>query len=220
MPKTASSRRRFLKIAGLSLVGATAACSGLGYAATLVPSFPTPDLNLGKDNPMNKRILVTYATRAGSTVEVAAAIGETLAKRGFAVDVKPVKAKPSLEGYQAVVLGSAIRIGSWLPEMMDYIKQHQPALGGLPTAFFTVHMLNTADDETGRTARAAYTAPVHQLLRPAAEAFFAGKMDYARLSFLDRVIAKAVEGTTGGSAGDRRDWNKIRSWAEEDLSGL
>lgn len=214
MSQTTSSRRRFLKIAGLSLVGACAACSGLGYAATLVPHFPTTDLNLGKDNPMNKRILVTYATRAGSTVEVAAAIGETLAKRGFAVDVKPVKAKPSLDGYQAVVLGSAIRIGSWLPEMMDYIKQHQPTLGALPTALFSVHMLNTADDETSRTARAAYTAPARQLLTPAAEAFFAGKMDYARLSFLDRVIAKAVEGTTGASAGDRRDWNKIRGWAE------
>jgi len=146
---------------------------------------------------MNKRILVTYATRAGSTVEVAAAIGETLAKRGFAVDVKPVKAKPSLDGYQAVVLGSAIRIGSWLPEMMDFIKQHQPTLGALPTALFSVHMLNTADDDTSRTARAAYTAPARQLLTPAAEAFFAGKMDYARLSFLDRVIAKAVEGSTG-----------------------
>ncbi len=219
MSQTTSSRRRFLKIAGLSLVGATAACSGLGYAATLVPQFPTPNLNLGKDNLMNKRVLVTYATRAGSTVEVAAAIGETLAKRGFAVDVKPVKAKPSLEGYQAVVLGSAVRMGNWLPEMMDYVKQ-QPALGALPTAFFTVHLMNTADDETSRTARAAYTAPVHQLLTPAAEAFFAGKMDYARLSFLDRVIAKAVGSTTGASAGDRRDWNQIRSWAEEDLSGL
>ena len=95
------------------------------------------------------------------------------------------------------MLGSAIRIGSWLPEMMDFIKQHQPTLGALPTALFSVHMLNTADDDTSRTARAAYTAPARQLLTPAAEAFFAGKMDYARLSFLDRVIAKAVEGSTG-----------------------
>ena len=43
---------------------------------------------------MNNRILVTYATRAGSTAEVAAAIAETLAARGYAVDVKPVKEKP------------------------------------------------------------------------------------------------------------------------------
>ena len=214
MSQTTSSRRRFLKIAGLSLVAATAACSGLGYAATLAPVFPTTDLNLGKDNPMNKRILVTYATRAGSTVEVAAAVGEVLAKRGFAVAVKPVKAKPSLDGYHAVVLGSAIRMGSWLPEIVNYIKQNQPALGAVPTAMFSVHMLNTGDDETSQAARLAYTASLHQLLVPTGEAFFAGKMDYAQLPLLDRLIAKAVEGATGASAGDRRDWNKIRGWTE------
>ena len=65
---------------------------------------------------MNDRILVTYATRAGSTAEVAAACAETLAARGYAVDVKPVKEKTQLTGYSAVVLGSAIRMGDWLPE--------------------------------------------------------------------------------------------------------
>ena len=167
---------------------------------------------------MNPRILVTYATRAGSTTEVAAVIGEALAKRGFAVEVKPVKAKPSVGGYQAVVLGSAIRMGRWLPEMMDFIKQNQPALGGVPVALFSVHMLNTGDDEASQAARTAYTVPVHQHLAPASEAFFAGKMDYARLSFLDGLIAKAVGSQTGASVGDRRDWDRIRSWAEAILA--
>jgi menaquinone-dependent protoporphyrinogen oxidase len=74
---------------------------------------------------MTNRILVTYATRAGSTVEVAAAIGETLRGSGFSVDVKPVKEKPSVEGYQAVVVGSAIRLGSWLPEAVNFVKNNQ-----------------------------------------------------------------------------------------------
>lgn len=65
---------------------------------------------------MNKRILVTYATHTGSTVDVAAAIGETLGARGFAVDVRPVKENPSVDGYQAVVMGSAVNGAKWLPE--------------------------------------------------------------------------------------------------------
>lgn len=163
---------------------------------------------------MTDRILVTYATRAGSTVEVAAAIGEALSGRGFSVDVKPVKEKPPVEGYQAVVIGSAIRMGNWLPAAVNFIKDNQAQLSRVPTAFFTVHMLNRGEDEASRQARQAYTATVRQILAPVDEAFFSGKMDYSRLSFLDRTIAKAVEKQTDSRAGDFRDWGKIRAWAQ------
>jgi len=63
---------------------------------------------------MSNRILVTYATRTRSTAEVAKVISEVLTTRGFVVDLKPVKEKPSLDGYRGVILGSAIRMGGCL----------------------------------------------------------------------------------------------------------
>ena len=158
---------------------------------------------------MDNRILVTYATRAGSTAEVAAAIAETLAARGYAVDVKPVKEKPQLTGYSAVVLGSAIRMGNWLPEAVDFVKANQAALNALPTALFTVHMLNTGDDEASRAARAAYLDAVRPLLNGVETAYFEGKMYYRQLSFLDRTVAKMVK----SAEADHRDWIGIRQWA-------
>jgi menaquinone-dependent protoporphyrinogen oxidase len=158
---------------------------------------------------MNNRILVTYATRAGSTVEVAAAIGEALTKRGFSVNVLPVKDKPNLASYQAVLMGSAIRMGSWLPEAVDFIKTNQQVLNKMPVALFTVHMLNTGDDEASRTARLAYLDTVRPLLTKAEEVYFAGKMDFSRLSFLDRFVAGLVKAVEA----DQRDWDKIRNWA-------
>lgn len=65
---------------------------------------------------MNRRILVGYATRNGSTTGVAEKIGETLGERGYSVDVVPLKERSSPEGYDAVVLGSAVNGGQWLPE--------------------------------------------------------------------------------------------------------
>ena len=56
---------------------------------------------------------------------------------------------------------------------------------------------------------------MRQILNPTSEVFFAGKMDYARLSFLDRTIAYAVEKSTKEPSGDFRDWDKVRAWAEE-----
>ena len=206
------SRRNFLQTAGIALAAGTLTCAGLSYVAVLPPEIAMPEITSGKDITMNERILITYATRAGSTVEVAAAIAESLAARGFAVDVKPVKEKPGLSGYQSVILGSAIRMGGWLPEMLDYIQANQAALKSMPAALFTVHMLNTGEDETSRAARIAYTQPARSLLPAAPEVFFSGKIDYATLSFFDRLMAKAVEKNTGTKPGDYRDWQQIRSW--------
>jgi len=163
---------------------------------------------------MNKRILITYATRAGSTIEVAAAIGEVLRSRGFEVDIKPVKENPCVESYQAVIMGSAIRMSNWLPEAVEFIKNNRWQLRQIPTAFFTVHMLNRDDSETSRQARQAYTASVRQMLKPVDEVFFEGSMDYSKLKFLDRTIAQAVEKQTNAKEGDFRDWTRIRAWAQ------
>ena len=98
MPTTTLSRRRFLKAAGLTVAGVTLAGAGLGVAATRTPAIEYPEITLEGATSMNKRVLVTYATRAGSTAEIAQAIAGTLAARGYAVDVKPVKEKPQLTG--------------------------------------------------------------------------------------------------------------------------
>lgn len=209
MPTQTLSRRRFLKAAGLTVAGMALAGAGLGVAATRTPTSETPELVLEGRDTMNQRILVAYATRAGSTAEIAAAIGESLAARGYAVDVQPVKSQPDLAGYTAVVLGSAIRMGAWLPEAVNYVKANQATLSALPVALFTVHMLNTGADEASQAARRAYLNAVRPLLPDAEEVYFEGKMDFSRLSFLDRTIAKMVKAVEA----DRRDWAKIRAWA-------
>jgi menaquinone-dependent protoporphyrinogen oxidase len=114
-------------------------------------------------------------------------------------------------------------MSNWLPEMIEYIKTNQMALKqsvtmGMPVARFTVHILNTRDDEASRTTRTAYTASVRQPLIPTEEVFFAGKIDCARLSLLDRLMAMAVEKQTGTPPGNYRNWEQIRGWAGNVLS--
>ncbi len=77
---------------------------------------------------MTKHILVTYATRTGSTGEIAESIGQSSAAHGFVVDVKPIREKPTLEDYDGVVIGSAIRMGQWLPEAVEYLKANRAAI--------------------------------------------------------------------------------------------
>jgi menaquinone-dependent protoporphyrinogen oxidase len=75
-------------------------------------------------------------------------------------------------------------------------------------------MLNTGDDEVSRTNRLAYLDKVRPLLRDHEEVYFQGNMDFSRLSFLDRMIAKMVK----AKEADNRDWESIHSWVPEILN--
>lgn len=204
------SRRKFLKIAGIGMGAALVSCVGLGYAGTRTPAVDTPSEDLGSQNN-GQRVLVAYATRAGSTVEVAVTIGQALAVRGYRVDVRPLKDDPALDGYDAVVLGSAIRMGSWVRESVDYVKEHAAVLSALPTAFFSVHLNNLGDDEASRATRLTYLDAVRPLVKPAYEGAFAGAMDKSKLSFLDRTMANSMDAKDE----DLRDWDAMRAWSDK-----
>lgn len=203
------SRRGFLKLAG-AVVVTTAACGALGWSATLPPKIDYPEDSFTGADAMSKKILVTYATRAGSTAEVAEAIGKTLSAKGAAVDVLPIKKVTDLTGYQAVVIGSAVRFGQWLPEAVKFVESNNTALSQKSTAFFAVHIMNLGEDETSRKARLAYLDPARKLITPKAEAFFAGSGNPSKLSFLERTIGRMVKSPEG----DLRDWKAINAWAE------
>ncbi len=161
---------------------------------------------------MSQRILVIYATRTGSSMGVASAIGETLAARGFAVDVKPVKENPSPADYQSIIIGSAVNGAHWLPEAVEYVRNHQQALNSLPVALFCVHGMNLGDDPTSQKRRYAYLNAVRALVKPAHEAFFAGMgMDPKTTSWL---VRKLIIPLFKAGEGDCRDWGKIRGWAQ------
>ena len=157
-----------------------------------------------------KKILVTYATRAGSTFEVAARVAEVLRAAGATVDVKPVAAVHEVKGYDAVIVGSPIRMGHWLPEAVTFVKANREPLSHIPTAYFLVSGFLRDDTPEMRRKALAYLDPVRTILEPTSIGLFAGKMDYSKMDWLDRSIAEAVS----SSEGDWRSWEAIRCWAQ------
>ncbi len=202
------SRRDFLKITGLALGTSVVACSGLTALATSSPSVALPESALG-DQDVSKKILIAYASKCGSTAEVATAIGNTLAQNGARVDVLPLNKVTDLPGYQVVFVGSAIRVAKWLPEAANFVSENRAILKRVPTAYFTVCMTLSEDTPANRAKAAGFIEPVRTLLAPAAEGYFAGKVDPQRLSFIDNTLLKAK----GTPVGDFRNWDKIRDWA-------
>lgn len=87
---------------------------------------------------MPASILVAYATRYGSTKEVAEAIGARLRESGLEADVRPVPDVRSVDGYVGVVLGAPLYIGSLLKGTLEFLEQHRAALEQMPVAVFAL----------------------------------------------------------------------------------
>ncbi len=209
MPTRTLSRRDFLKTTGIVLGASVVTCSGLGVLATHSPAATLSESTYG-DQTMSKKILIAYASKCGSTGEVAAAIGKAFAQNGARVDVLPLKKVTNLSDYQAVFIGSAIRVAKWLPEAADFVSENRAILQRVPTAYFTVCMTLAEDTPASRAKAAGFIEPVRAVLAPAAEGYFAGKVDPKRLSFLENTMLKVKKVPQG----DFRDWNKITSWAQ------
>jgi menaquinone-dependent protoporphyrinogen oxidase len=166
----------------------------------------------GENKPTSTRILVVYGSRAGSTAEVADAIGKKLAQGGTTVDIMSVKDVRNLNGYRAVVLGSAIRADKVLPEISSFVKANKNELQKIPVAYFVVCMTLREDTPEKRKKVTAYLDPLSVEIKPVDIGLFAGKMDYSKLSFTEKIIIKDVINVPEG---DFRNWPEINSWAEK-----
>ena len=159
---------------------------------------------------MSDKVLVTYATRTGTTAGVAEVIGETLAATGLAVEVRPMAEVTDLAPYSAVVAGSAIQAAHWLPEAMDFVRARQAELARRPFAAFLVCMTLAMPGDPHREEVSRWLQPVRELVTPVSEGLFAGALDLgnlpswrAKLNFSISVRLKVW------SEGDHRDWNEI-----------
>lgn len=162
-----------------------------------------------------QRILVTYATRSGATEDVARAIAQTLQDGGATVDLLPVQDVTDLAPYSAVVAGSAIQRGQWLPEGLQFVERFQPQLVQKPFAAFLVCMtLAMPNAERYHASVADWMAPVRARVRPLSEGLFAGILDIDKVPSLgDRLKFRVSVAMGVWKEGDHRDWDAINAWA-------
>lgn len=162
---------------------------------------------------MRDSILVAYATRHGSTQGVAEAIGKVFSKANVRTDVRPAGEVDDLSGCRAVVLGSPICAGKWLPDAVSFAKKHREELASMPVALFVVGLTMCMPSEKNVQKVIAQTKPMVELLHPTDVGLFAGALDYADLGFFDRLQVRMMKIPQG----DFRNWKVIRKWASDVL---
>ena len=156
-------------------------------------------------------VLVTAASLHGATAEIAEVIGKTLAEHGFAATVIPPGDVGDVDGYDAVIFGSAVYTGHWLDAAKDFVGRCGSSLASRKVWLFSS---GPVGKPTGKLAQAMAKDPVELTeIRAATGArdhqMFAGKLDRKCLSPVQRAVLLAFPGLSG----DFRDWAAIREWA-------
>jgi menaquinone-dependent protoporphyrinogen oxidase len=176
---------------------------------------------------------------AGSTVEVAQAVGEEIAKSGYQVDILPISEIKDLATYDGVIVGGPMIMG-WHRAALRFLKKHREAFRDIPLAVFVMAMSLTESGETSvggvpvyvdeelpkppeneerlnfreRYARLSnYLRPILKAIRPVKPVsigIFGGRLEYGRLKWWAVLFVMLI---IQAPAGERRNWTAIRAWA-------
>jgi len=159
---------------------------------------------------MPTKVLVTFATRYGSTQEVAEAIAAALRGQRLAVDLQPLREVRMIAGYSTVVLGAPLFMFHWHKDALRFLSRYRRALVERPVAVFALGPVHDPHDEQEwQNSRAQLDKELVKFtwFKPVALELFGGKYDPAALRFPYSALAVKEP------ASDIRDWNAIRAWA-------
>lgn len=152
------------------------------------------------------RVLVTAASKHGATAEIADAIARTLEQDRLPVEVVDPDEVDALDGYDTVVIGSAVYAGHWLEPAKAFVSRFATELGTRQVWLFSSGPIG---DPPKPEEDPVDVAPIVEATGAVEHRSFAGRLDKAALGWGEKAIVVALRAPEG----DFRDWDAIADWA-------
>lgn len=159
------------------------------------------------------KVIIVVWSKHGSTRAIAEVVGDEL--RDGALDVSivdPDADDPSLDGYDAAVIASAVYVGRWMKDARLFLDENRELLRKMPLWLFSSGPLGDGSEPDDLAEIRAFADDVHAR----DHRVFAGSLDKADLTLAERAAVRIVHAPYG----DSREWNEIRSWAKTILAEL
>ncbi len=164
-------------------------------------------------NKNPKKVLVIYASEAGSTEEVAIFIKDLILEADYEVDLCKVDAVKDITEYDVIMIGSPIYVGKWKKEATNFVENNAEQLQSKKVFYFLTCMNLTSTDQEKLDQVPQFLTYERGLVEPISEGRFAGVINPKKLSFFKRMMIKLVKAPEG----DFRDWEEIANWTRNSI---
>lgn len=164
------------------------------------------------------KVLVVYATKYGSTKEIAEFIAEKLRQHGMEAEVMDAGKARNPENYDAYIIGSGVYMCHWLKEAVKFVRKNKATLAGRPVWLFSSGPLKLGDEIASLDDPQLIPKEVvefGELIHPRGHQVFFGALDHEKLGFAHRTMARMPGVEEILPDGDFRDWDDIGAWVEE-----
>lgn len=158
------------------------------------------------------RVLVMYASKHGSTEQIARCIADRLRERAVDAEARPIADVHDLGNADVIVLGSAVYMGSWMKEASRFAERYRDTLTRLPVWLFSSGPTGPVDPTVDPKKWTPKQIPgLIESIGPRGHRVFRGALDAKELGFFERKAIKMAKAPEG----DFRDWVEIRAFADE-----
>ncbi|MDH3979001.1 MAG: menaquinone-dependent protoporphyrinogen IX dehydrogenase [Gammaproteobacteria bacterium] len=165
-------------------------------------------------------ILIIYSTTDGHTRKICLRLQQVIERQDHKVILVSLDDEPHVDmaDFDKVVIGASIRYGKHKPEVYDFIRRNSQILDGKPNAFFSVNVVARKPEKSQPETNPYLRKLLKQIpWQPRELAVFAGKIDYPKYSFRDRLIIRLImwmtKGPTDpGTVKEFTNWEQVESF--------
>lgn len=166
------------------------------------------------------RILLAYSTTDGHTVRICQRLQQVMERQGHSVTVVALAQADALDlpAFDSIVIGASIRYGKHQPQVAQFISRHQALLEGKANAFFTVNIVARKPEKNRPETNPYLIKFLRQISwKPKLLEVFAGKLDYPRYRFFDRLMIRFIMLMTNGPTDPKAvieftDWQQVEAF--------
>jgi menaquinone-dependent protoporphyrinogen oxidase len=167
------------------------------------------------------KILILYSTTDGHTRKICNRLQEVIEQQGHRVTLVSVnnEFQVDLQTFDKIVIGASIRYGKHSPRITDFINRNRQLLDGKPNAFFSVNIVARKQEKNQPDTNPYMRKFLKKIAwRPKELAVFAGKLEYPKYSFFDRLMIRLIMFITKGPTDPNAvieftDWQQVESFA-------
>ncbi|MCK9380939.1 MAG: menaquinone-dependent protoporphyrinogen IX dehydrogenase [Sulfuritalea sp.] len=168
------------------------------------------------------KILILFSTTDGHTIKICDRLKRVIERDAHEVTVVPVKdsGRVDLRAFDKIIVGASIRYGKHSKLVFDFIGSNLQLLDSKANAFFSVNIVARKPEKNRPETNPYMRKFLKQIAwHPRQLAVFAGKLDYPKYGFFDRMMIRFIMLMTKGPTDpatvvEFTDWQQVEAFGQ------